>query len=220
MFLVSHHRQWTKQDRRDLSARALRLTYYTYIIYYSLYIIMRLSNAWILAFATLSSSISAFQLSSIATTTTKRSIVSNNNNIQATKTEELEDLYKVSSTPTTTNTNTNAADESHHTNGDSSMTYADINKLAYRALQKQCKTLDLIAVGTTSTLRGRLLDYYNLSRETNDIVVDVPKATAEEIEVRILYVCALCVFRVRGFCFLTNRHFCMLIICSITLTYI
>jgi len=161
---------------------------------------MRLSNAWILAFATLSSSVSAFQLSSIATTATKRSTVSNINNIQATKTEELEDLYKVSSTPTTTNTN--AADESHHTNGDSSMTYADINKLAYRALQKQCKTLDLIAVGTTSTLRGRLLDYYNLSRETNDIVVDVPKATAEEIEVRILYVCALCVFRVRGFCFL------------------
>lgn len=160
---------------------------------------MRLSNAWILAFATLSSSISAFQLSSIATAT-KRSTVSNINNIQATKTEELEDLYKVSSPTTTTNTNT--ADESHHTNGDSSMTYADINKLAYRALQKQCKTLDLIAVGTTSTLRGRLLDYYNLSRETNDIVVDVPKATAEEIEVRILYVCALCVFRVWGFCFL------------------
>ena len=147
---------------------------------------MRLSNAWILAFATLSSSISAFQLSSIATTKTKRSIVSNNN-IQATKTEELEDLYKVSSPTTTTNTNTHL-NESHHTNGDSSMTYADINKLAYRALQKQCKTLDLIAVGTTSTLRGRLLDYYNLSRETNDIVVDVPKATAEEIEVRILYV--------------------------------
>ena len=146
---------------------------------------MRLSNAWILAFATLSSSISAFQLSSIATTKTKRSIVSNNN-IQATKTEELEDLYKVSS-PATTTTNTHST-ESHHTNGDSSMTYADINKLAYRALQKQCKTLDLIAVGTTSTLRGRLLDYYNLSRETNDIVVDVPKATAEEIEVRILYV--------------------------------
>ena len=144
---------------------------------------MRLSNAWILAFATLSSSISAFQLSSIATAT-KRSTVSDINNIQATKTEELEDLYKVSSTPTTT-TNTNTADESHHTNGDSSMTYADINKLAYRALQKQCKTFDLIAVGTTSTLRGRLLDYYNLSRETNDIVVDVPKATAEEIEVRI-----------------------------------
>ena len=148
---------------------------------------MRLSNAWILAFATLSSSVSAFQLSSIATAT-KRSIVTNN--IQATKTEELEDLYKVSSTPTTTNTN--AADESHHTNGDSSMTYADINKLAYRALQKQCKTLDLIAVGTTSTLRGRLLDYYNLSREANDIVVDVPKATAEEIEVRI-YMSVLCV---------------------------
>ena len=141
---------------------------------------MRLSNAWILAFATVSCSISAFQLSSIATTKTKRSIVSNNN-IQATKTEALEDLYKVSSPATTTTTNT-------HLNGDSSMTYADINKLAYRALQKQCKTLDLIAVGTTSTLRGRLLDHYNLSRETNDIVVDVPKATAEEIEVRILYV--------------------------------
>ena len=150
---------------------------------------MRLSNAWILAFATLSSSISAFQLSSIATTTKRNSV---SNNIQATKTEELEDLYKVSSTPTTT-TNTHAADESHHTNGDSSMTYADINKLAYRALQKQCKTLDLIAVGTTSTLRGRLLDHYHLSRETNDIVVDVPKATAEEIEVRYI-ICLRFVF--------------------------
>lgn len=62
-----------------------------------------------------------------------------------------------------------------------SMTYADVNQLAYRALQKECKTLGLEAVGTTATLRGRLLNHFGLSRDEK-VEVEVPEATAAEIE--------------------------------------
>lgn len=61
------------------------------------------------------------------------------------------------------------------------MTYADVNKLAFRALQKECKSLGLSAAGTTAALRGRLLDHFGLSREAK-AEVEVPKATAAEIE--------------------------------------
>jgi len=61
-----------------------------------------------------------------------------------------------------------------------SMTYAEINALAFRALQRQCKTLGLSAVGTTAALRGRVLEHFGLIRET--VVEIAPTATAAEIE--------------------------------------
>lgn len=127
---------------------------------------MRLTNAWILAVATTATtSVHGFQTSSsqrVATTTS----------LQVTKDADLESLYKVSSSSATTTTN-------GATNG--AMTYTDINSLAFRALQKQCKELGLSAVGTTAALRGRLLEHYSLAREVTT-VVEVPKATASEIE--------------------------------------
>lgn len=129
---------------------------------------MRLTNAWILAVATTATtSVHGFQTSSsqrVATTTS----------LQVTKDADLESLYKVSSSSATMTTN-------GATNG--AMTYTDINSLAFRALQKQCKELGLSAVGTTAALRGRLLEHYSLAREVTT-VVEVPKATASEIEVR------------------------------------
>jgi len=65
--------------------------------------------------------------------------------------------------------------------GSSSMSYADVNKLAFRALQRESKSLGLSAIGTTSALRGRLLDHFGLTREET-AVVEAPKATAAEIE--------------------------------------
>jgi len=61
------------------------------------------------------------------------------------------------------------------------MSYADVNKLAFRALQKECKALGLSAIGTTAALRGRLLDHFGLTREAKT-VAESPKATAAEIE--------------------------------------
>jgi hypothetical protein len=64
-----------------------------------------------------------------------------------------------------------------------SMSYDEVNKLAFRALQSQCKQLGLSAVGTTAALRGRLLDHFGLSREIA-LKKEAPAASAAEIEVR------------------------------------
>ena len=43
------------------------------------------------------------------------------------------------------------------------MTYADIQNLAYRALQKKCKSVGVSAAGSTVVLRGRLCAHFGLS---------------------------------------------------------
>lgn len=116
---------------------------------------MRLTNAWVLVLAAASGA-NAFQL-----TATPAPRISSSMQVSATMNEVAE---STSSSP----------------NG-SSMTYADVNKLAFRALQKECKALGLMATGTTAALRGRLLEHFGLARETT--TVEVPKATAAEIEV-------------------------------------
>ena len=65
----------------------------------------------------------------------------------------------------------------------SSMSYDEVNKLAFRALQSQCKELGLSAVGTTAALRGRLLEHFGLLKEVA-LQKEAPAATAAEIEVR------------------------------------
>ena len=77
------------------------------------------------------------------------------------------------------------AESSPSTSPNGTMTYADVNKLAYRALQKECKALGLLAVGTTAALRKNLLEHFGLARES--AAVEVPSATAAEIEVRTRY---------------------------------
>lgn len=67
----------------------------------------------------------------------------------------------------------------------SNMTYDEVNKLAFRALQRQCKELGLSAVGTTAALRGRLLEHFGLSKEVS-VQKEAPAVTPEEIEVRNL----------------------------------
>ena len=65
----------------------------------------------------------------------------------------------------------------------SAMSYDEVNKLAFRALQSQCKELGLSAVGTTAALRGRLLDHFGLTKEVA-MKSEAPAASAAEIEVR------------------------------------
>ncbi len=65
----------------------------------------------------------------------------------------------------------------------SSMTYDEVNKLAFRALQSQCKELGLSAVGTTAALRGRLLEHFGLLKEVS-LQKETLAVTPEEIEVR------------------------------------
>lgn len=62
-----------------------------------------------------------------------------------------------------------------------SMSYDEVNKLAFRGLQSQCKELGLSAVGTTAALRGRLLEHFGLLKEVA-LEKEVPAATAAEIE--------------------------------------
>lgn len=66
--------------------------------------------------------------------------------------------------------------------GTTSMSYDEVNKLAFRALQRECKALGLSAVGTTATLRGRLLEHFGLKKDASSN--QAPAATAAEIEVR------------------------------------
>jgi hypothetical protein len=61
------------------------------------------------------------------------------------------------------------------------MTYADVNGLSFRALQRECKALGLSAIGTTAAMRGRLLGHFGLGRGEVDVVA--PVMTATEIEV-------------------------------------
>ena len=65
----------------------------------------------------------------------------------------------------------------------SSMTYDEVNNLAFRALQSQCKELGLSAVGTTAALRGRLLEHFGLLKEVS-LQKETLAVTPEEIEVR------------------------------------
>ena len=50
------------------------------------------------------------------------------------------------------------------------MTYADIQNLAYRALQKKCKSVGLSAAGSTVVLRGRLCEHFGLSEVSVEYV--------------------------------------------------
>lgn len=63
----------------------------------------------------------------------------------------------------------------------SSMTYDEVNNLAFRALQSQCKELGLSAVGTTAALRGRLLEHFGLLKEVS-LQKETLAVTPEEIE--------------------------------------
>ena len=51
------------------------------------------------------------------------------------------------------------------------MTYADIQNLAYRALQKKCKSVGVSAAGSTVVLRGRLCEHFGLSEVSVNIIV-------------------------------------------------
>ncbi|KAL7539658.1 hypothetical protein ACHAXR_009486, partial [Thalassiosira sp. AJA248-18] len=117
-------------------------------------LIMRLTNAWVLVLAAASSgsiSVNGFQMP------TSSSRISSSMQVAAT---------------------IEVAEET--TSSSPSMTFQEVNKLAFRGLQKECKTLGLSAVGTTAALRGRLLEHFGLLREKEAVVV--PKATAAEIE--------------------------------------
>ena len=67
------------------------------------------------------------------------------------------------------------------------MTYADVNSLTFRELQRECKALGLSAIGTTSALRGRLLNHHGLERVVR-VDVTTPAASAAEIEVSFVCV--------------------------------
>ena len=140
---------------------------------------MRLTNAWLLVLAAATSSspiVSGFQLSRSSYLSSPRVATSS---IKVAATSDA--VAEAASPPTSTPTNNNDEQQQHST-----MTYADINALAFRALQRQCKSLGLSAAGTTAALRGRLLEHYSLSREVTTKAVETPTATASEIEVSFM----------------------------------
>lgn len=113
---------------------------------------MRLVTAWVLISSTTSLVVNGFQTSSpLVTTSASQSSTSK---------------YVATATMSATS---------------SAMSYDEVNKLAFRALQRQCKELGLSAVGTTAALRGRLLEHFGLAREVT-MQSEAPAATAAEIE--------------------------------------
>ena len=122
---------------------------------------MRLTNACVLAIAAASGSVvHGFQLTSNAP--------------------------RISSSMQVSATIDEAVTETPSPIGSSSMSYADVNKLAFRALQRESKSLGLMVIGTTSALRGRLLAHFGLTREEM-VVLEAPNATAADIEVSYMY---------------------------------
>ncbi len=119
---------------------------------------MRLSSAWIIAFTSSSSYyVDGFQFStSLSSRCSHRVAISSSKSVAAAAVDEAV--------------------------GTTSMSYDEVNKLAFRALQRECKVLGLSAVGTTAALRGRLLEYFGLSKEASSN--PAPAATVAEIEVR------------------------------------
>lgn len=87
-----------------------------------------------------------------------------------------------------------AIDEHHHTITTAVKTYHEVNDLAFRALQRECKTLGLSAVGTTAALRQRLLEHFGLANPSG-VEITVPAVTAAEIEVSFA-------------CFIAERWLC------------
>ena len=63
------------------------------------------------------------------------------------------------------------------------MTYPDIQRLGFRALQRECRDLGLPAGGTTAALRDRLRDHHGLVRTATGGLAE-RGATPAEIEVR------------------------------------
>ena len=115
---------------------------------------MRLVTAWVLISSTTSLVVNGFQTSSPLITTSSS--------------QSSSSKYVATATMSATS---------------SAMSYDEVNKLAFRALQRQCKELGLSAVGTTAALRGRLLEHFGLAREVT-MQSEAPAATAAEIEVR------------------------------------
>ena len=82
--------------------------------------------------------------------------------------------------------------DEHHTLTTAVKTYHEVNDLAFRALQRECKTLGLSAVGTTAILRQRLLEHFGLANPTTGgVEIAIPAVTAAEIEVSFAFVCLL-----------------------------
>ena len=118
---------------------------------------MRLVTAWVLISSTTSLVVNGFQTSSPLVTSARSTSQSSTSK------------YVVASASMSATS--------------SAMSYDEVNKLAFRALQRQCKELGLSAVGTTAALRGRLLEHFGLAREVT-LQSEAPAATAAEIEVR------------------------------------
>ena len=102
----------------------------------------------------------------------------------------------VSATDTTNEVSSSLSSSSttideHHTLTTAVKTYHEVNDLAFRALQRECKTLGLSAVGTTAILRQRLLEHFGLANPTSGgVEIAIPAVTAAEIEVSFaLFAC-------------------------------
>jgi hypothetical protein len=65
------------------------------------------------------------------------------------------------------------------------VSFQDVQNLAYRELQRHCKSVGLEAVGSTAVLRSRLLSHYGLLREKK--FASIPDETNSEVEVRQLW---------------------------------
>ena len=138
-------------------------------------------KAWVLTVATVASgSISFVQGFQLSSTPPRGSSISSRSSIQASAATTVDELSASS-----TNSAVSATAVPRH-----DMTYAEVNQLTFRALQRECKALGLSAVGTTAALRGRLLEHFGLMGKENlgaGSEVAVPMVTVAEVEVSFIF---------------------------------
>lgn len=142
------------------------------------------SKVWLLTVATVASGpislVEGFQLSS----TPSRGfsgIMSSTSSIRTSAATARNEVSTSSTHFAVTTTATTSAAPRHD-----NMTYAEVNQLTFRALQRECKALGLSAVGTTAALRGRLLEHFGLmGKESFEVGPEaaVPMVTVAEVEV-------------------------------------
>ncbi|KAL3807486.1 hypothetical protein ACHAXA_011082 [Cyclostephanos tholiformis] len=149
---------------------------------------MRLSNSWVLAMAATSVSIitpttSGFQQRQQQQRASSSSSMSSMTHVSMSG-RVCSSSMRISATMNEATITTEAATTPNDV-GDAParkvMTYADVNSLTFRELQRECKALGLSAIGTTSALRGRLLNHHGLERVVR-VDVTTPAASAAEIE--------------------------------------
>lgn len=147
---------------------------------------MRLASSWVLAAAlpimSTATCFQHYQKQRAMSTTSSSSLSMRRGRIPPASTISIS--VSATTTANEVSSSSSSAIDEHHTITTAAKTYHEVNDLAFRALQRECKVLGLSAIGTTAALRQRLLEHFGLANpNSGGADITVPAVTAAEIEV-------------------------------------